>query len=145
MSTMKPMSWSDDDRPLRDPLITHYTLLADAWMNAWMQPLATWQRFVGDQWQRWLEGMAHLPSPWMPALAAGRERQMPAIDFFLPWLSVGATTETGAQADAPALVESKEKPAASRAPRKSAGAKRTTAAAKAAATTATVSAPQTET
>lgn len=141
---MKPTSWSDDDRPLRDPLITPYTLLADAWMSAWMQPLATWQRFVGEQWQRWLEAMAHLPSPWMPALAQGRERQTPAIDFFLPWLPMCETSEAGEQADAPAPDKSKEKPAASRAPRKPAGPKRTAAAAKATAASATVSAPQTE-
>ena len=123
---MKRNPLSEDGREFLDPLMMPYEMLTDAWMNAWMQPLATWQRFVGGQWQQWLDAMAHLPSPWLPALAAGREGQPPAIDFFLPWLPVVAAPAPAAveppvevvEAAAPKEVQPAKTPASARAPRK---------------------------
>lgn len=123
---MKRNPLSEDGREFLDPLMMPYDMLTDAWMNAWMQPLATWQRFVGGQWQQWLDAMAHLPSPWLPALAAGREGQPPAIDFFLPWLPVVADVVPAAveppveavEAAAPKEVQPAKTPASARAPRK---------------------------
>lgn len=128
---MKHNRLSEDGKEFLDPLTAPYDLLTDAWMNAWMQPLETWQRFVGGQWQRWLDGMAQLPSPWLPALAAGREGQPPAIDFFLPWLPIvedkvrAAKPEGEAvQPAAPKEVQPAKTPAPARAPRKPAAAKK---------------------
>lgn len=63
--------------------------LSDAWMESWTQPWSAWQtwsRLWGEQWQRWFDALAAVPTPWLPALAEGRKQQPAAIDFFLPWL-----------------------------------------------------------
>lgn len=67
-------------------------LMADfssTWVTACMQPWTMWQGWAqlwGDPWRQWLDSVASMPSPWLPALAADRKAQPPAIDFFLPWL-----------------------------------------------------------
>lgn len=67
-------------------------LMADfssTWVTACMQPWTMWQGWAqlwGDPWRQWLDSVASMPNPWLPALAADRKAQPPAIDFFLPWL-----------------------------------------------------------
>lgn len=62
--------------------------LSSAWLTAYMQPWAAWQgwtQFMGDQWQRWIDSIATVPNPWLPALAAGRRGPTASIELFLPW------------------------------------------------------------
>lgn len=61
----------------------------EMWLSAWMRPWAAfgdWNALWGGPWRNWLESLAMMPAPWMPALAAERQGQPAAIDFFLPWL-----------------------------------------------------------
>ena len=66
--------------------------LPGMWLSAWTRPWAVfsnWNKHWDDwngSWGQWLKVMATQPAPWMPALAAGRQRQPEAIGFFLPWL-----------------------------------------------------------
>ncbi|MDR2031621.1 MAG: hypothetical protein LBP86_05060 [Azoarcus sp.] len=63
--------------------------LPEVWWSAWMRPWAAfgdWNALWGGPWRNWLESLAGMPVPWMPALAAERQGQPAAIDFFLPWL-----------------------------------------------------------
>lgn len=134
---MKRKPLPGDEQEFLEPLMEPYYELTDAWMNAWVQPLATWRQFVGGQWQQWLDAFAQLPNPWLPALAAGREGQPPAIDFFLRWLQLtvgeSAPSRSSAQADAaqaasasvatPAPTQPKKTATVKRAPRKPAAKK----------------------
>jgi hypothetical protein len=47
---------------------------------------------MGSQWQQWLKTVGSVPNVWLPALAAERRGQPPAIDFFLPWLPRGESS-----------------------------------------------------
>ena len=70
-------------------------------IQAWSQPwhmLNIWNAYWGDQWSRWLTGIAAAPAAWLPALAEERKGQPAPIDFFLPWIP-------RADADAPKEAE----------------------------------------
>jgi hypothetical protein len=66
--------------------------LPDLWLSAWSRPWGVfddWNSMLSDwhgSWRHWLDSLATVPAAWIPALAAEREGQPAAINFFLPWL-----------------------------------------------------------